>query len=299
MKNTLARIKFKNNFGSANQFFVTSMVALHHLNNSNIKSAPEVMHTTWSPHDRAGTISRSRTFVKQSFLAWAVDSIDMYVSLLNRSPKYLQETNERLIFEQAGRSVYKKSINLGKELQVSSVTLALLDVLITWRNNSLHSLAENTITSEHLGILEQEKDIIRSTYRGLDPSSLPEKAHSGLNLTFKETASLINVAHKYVEELDAIVITKLNKQLFCTEAISDKLYHNNEFARKYSSLQGKKRETMVKTWLQNNLSYPNAAKNIVEACSNVNLKQVRINKSLNIEAEKNATLTNNSKGCNN
>ncbi len=272
MKNTTARIKFKSKFGNANQFLVTSIVALHHLNESDINEAPTELHTSWSPLNRSGTINRSRNFIKQSFLAWAVDSIDMYVSLLNRSPRYLQKQSERLIFEQAGRSVYKKSVNLGNELKINPVTIALLDILITWRNNSLHSLAENTVAEKYLKTIKKNKKYISDNYRGLDPSLLPEKAHSGSDLTFKEVASLINVAHKYVEEVDSIVISNLDKKYFAKEAIMKHLKENPEFLRKYSSLREIKRERMIKTWLQNNLSYPDAGKDVIEACCNIETK---------------------------
>lgn len=272
MKKTLARIKFKKNFGNANQFFVTSMVALHHLNSSDLKEAPKELHTSWSPHDRKGTICRSRNFVKQSFLAWAVDSIDMYVTLLNRKPKYLQQPKEQLIFEKAKRSVYQKALNLGAELEVTPATLALLEVLITWRNNSLHSLAENIISEGSINILQENKEFICNNYRGLDPTSLPEKVHSGANLTFKETASLINVAHKYVEEIDTKVISNLDKKQFSLEAITDKLRSSKEFSRKYYSLRGIKRNTMMKNWLQNNLSYTDADPEIIESCCCISKK---------------------------
>ncbi len=272
MKNTLARIQFKKKFGNANQFFVTSIVALHQLNESDLNEAPKELHTSWSPHDRSGTIIRSRNFIKQSFLAWAVDSVDMYVSLLNRKPKYLQKPSEHLIFEQAKRSVYKKSINLGNQLNINPVTLALLDVLITWRNNSLHSLAENTISDDHIEIIRSEKEYIANNYRGLDPSLLPDKAHSGSDLTFKESASLINVVHKYVEEIDSIVIANLDKKLFAVDALSNALKESVEFSRKYSSLRNEKRVSMVKNWLQNNVSYPNAERDIVNACCEIKIK---------------------------
>lgn len=279
MKNTLARIKFKKHLGNANQFLVTSMVALHHLNDSDINEAPEELHTTWSPNDREGTINRSRIFVKQSFLAWAVDGIDMYVSLLNKSPKYLQKEREHLIFEQAKRSVYKKSINLGTELNVNEVTIALLDILITWRNNATHSLADNTVLERHVEVINRNHEYIAEKFRGLDPSRLVQKAESGSSLTFKETASLINVAHKYVEETDRVVIQNLDKQLFASHAIAAKVRASEEFARKYSSLQSEKRESMIRVWLQNNLSYPDPEPEVVAACCDIELIK-KVNRSI-------------------
>jgi len=269
MKKTIARIKFKKHLGNANQFLVTSMVALHHLKGSDVNEAPEELHTTWSPKDRDGTIGRSRMFVKQSFLAWAVDGIDMYVSLLNKSPKYLQKESEQLVFDSAGRSVLKKSVLLGKELGVNPVILALTDVLVTWRNNAIHSLAENKLMDGHNDLIQKNKSWIADNFRGLDPTGLTQKAERGDSLTFKETASLINVAQKYVEEVDGLVISNLDKEKFAIESIARAIRKKPEFSRKYSSLQKDKRENMIKVWLQNNLAYPNPEPEVLTSCSDI------------------------------
>ncbi|AJI54257.1 hypothetical protein LA55_521 [Francisella philomiragia] len=284
MKNTTARIKFKRHLGSANQFLVTSMVALHHLKESEVNEAPEELHTTWSPQDRDSTIDRSRIFVKQSFLAWAVDGIDMYVSLLNKSPKYLQKEREQLVLDSAGRSVLKKSVLLGKELNVNPVIIALVDVLVTWRNNAIHSLAENDLMDGHDEIIQDNKSWIAENFRGLDPSLLTQKAERGDSLTFKETASLINVAHKYVEEVDRLVIGNLDKERLALEAIARETRKNLDFMRKYSSLQGGKREAMIKVWLQNNLAYPNPEPEVLSSCCDIQ-KVKMVNKSMQQTAD--------------
>lgn len=285
MKKTTARIKFKSHLGNANQFLVTSMVALHHLKESDTNVAPEELHTTWSPKDRDGTIDRSRIFIKQSFLAWAVDGIDMYVSLLNKTPKYLQKTSEQAVIERARRSVLKKSVFLGKELGVNPVIVALVDVLITWRNNAVHCLAENELMSGHDELIQDNKSWIAETFRGLDPALLAQKAERGDGLTFKETASLINVTHKYVEEVDGIVIKNLDKEKFAVEAIAKAVRKSPEFLRKYSSLQDEKREAMIKVWLQNNLAFPNPGPKVLAACCDIeSIKMVNKSMQQNVNA---------------
>lgn len=87
MKQSSARRTFKRNFGQANHFLVTCLVGLHTLENSDIIRAPVDLHAAWSPKDKASSISRSKHFVLQSFLGWAVDSLDTYLGLLNRRPQ--------------------------------------------------------------------------------------------------------------------------------------------------------------------------------------------------------------------
>lgn len=253
MKNTLARIKFKKHFGQANHYLVTSLVALHLLDESSIIEAPEVLRTAWSPKDKNASVFRSRNFVLQSFLGRAVDSLDMYLSLLNRNPNYLQNEVFSSKLNGAGRSVHQKIILFSNEYKVKTTTYALMDVLITWRNNVMHELADNKIMDLTREALTNNAGYIQESYRGLDARGLPEKAEKGSPLTFKETASLINAVHHYVQEIDTAVLAKFDPVIFCTtavrNAINDKLKPG--FATKYLSLPIDKRKRFLRNWFMN------------------------------------------------
>ena len=105
---TPARTQFKHHLGQANHFLVTALVALHHLQASDVFTAPDELRTSWNPKNRAASISRTRIFVTQSFLGWAVESINLYISLLNRKPKIIQDADLVRALDGTDRSVLKK-----------------------------------------------------------------------------------------------------------------------------------------------------------------------------------------------
>lgn len=269
MNKTPARVQFKKHFGQANHYLVTTLIALHHLNTSSVVAAPPELHASWNPKDKASSISRSRIFVRQSFLGWAVDSIDMYLSLLNRKPNYLQSVSLTGKLDGAKRSVLRKVQAFGEHYNLHPATLALIDVLITWRNNVFHELGDNCIGPASLNALTVHASHIEQTYRGLKVDGLSEKAHQGGALTFKETASLINAAHNFVQEVDEAVICAFDRIRFCTEVVHDALKDRKQemgFAAKYYSLPMPTRRRFISNWLLNDFGITDPGDEALDAC---------------------------------
>lgn len=269
MNKTLARIQFKKHFGQANHYLVTSLVALHHLNESAVAEAPEELRMAWSPKDKGASVIRSRNFVLHSFLGWAVDSIDMYLSLLNRKPDYLQNQELASRLDSVGRSVLGKAQIFSEYYDVRPATHALIDILITWRNNVFHELADNKIKKESRESLASQKGYIAQNYRGLDVSNLPDKAERGGSLTFKETASLINAAHHYVQEIDAAVLAKFDPAIFCAEAVRDAINDKKQqtgFAAKYFGLPKEKRQRFLRNWFMNSYGFSEMDEKVIDFC---------------------------------
>lgn len=269
MKKTLARIQFKKHFGQANHYLVTSLVALHNLNASPIIEAPEELRMAWSPKDKGASVIRSRNFVLHSFLGWAVDSIDMYLSLLNRKPNYLQNSELASLLDGAGRSVLRKAQIFSEHYNVHPATRALIDILITWRNNVFHELADNKIKTESCKALLSCASYIAENYRGLEVSDLPSKAEKGGSLTFKETASLINAAHHYVQEIDTAVLVAFDPITFCTEAVKDAINNKEQetgFAAKYLSLPTEKRQRFLRNWFMNSYGFSEMDEKVLASC---------------------------------
>jgi hypothetical protein len=269
MKKTLARIQFKKHFGQANHYLVTSLVALHNLDASPIVKAPEELRMAWSPKDKGASVIRSRNFVLYSFLGWAVDSIDMYLSLLNRKPNYLQSPALASRLDGAGRSVLRKAQIFSEHYNVHPATRALIDVLITWRNNVFHELADNKIKKESREALLSNSSYIAENYRGLEVSELPKKAEKGSPLTFKETASLINAVHHYIQEIDTAVLLVFDPIIFCTEAVSDAINSKEQekgFAAKYFSLSTEKRQRFLRNWFMNSYGFSEMDETVLASC---------------------------------
>lgn len=269
MKKTLARIQFKKHFGQANHYLVTALVALHNLDASPIVEAPEELRMAWSPKDKGASVIRSRNFVLHSFLGWAVDSIDMYLSLLNRKPNYLQNSALASRLDGAGRSVLRKAQIFSEHYNVHPATRALIDVLITWRNNVFHELADNKIKKESRETLLSNSSYIAENYRGLEVSELPNKAEKGSPLTFKETASLINAVHHYVQEIDTAVLLAFDPVAFCTEAVTDAINNKEQetgFAAKYLSLPTEKRQRFLRNWFMNSYGFSEMDEKVLASC---------------------------------
>ncbi|MEC9363749.1 MAG: hypothetical protein VYC42_11040 [Pseudomonadota bacterium] len=167
MKQTPARVRFKHYFGQANHYLVTGLVALHHLEASPVVSAPTELHTTWNPKDKNASIHRTRLFTHQAILGSAVDAIDMYISLLYRKPNYIRDRALCSALDNAGRSVQRKVVAVAESYALEASTVALVDILITWRNNVVHELADNTLRAETIAVLEKNADAISQNYRGL------------------------------------------------------------------------------------------------------------------------------------
>lgn len=254
MKDTPARREFKRHFGQANHYLVTTLVALHHLDQSAVVTAPPELRTSWNPRDKLASVQRSRHLVLQSFIGSAVDSIDMYVSLLYRWPNYIQDETLSSALDGTNRSVLRKAIAVAEHYEVDPITLALVDVLITWRNNLFHELAENDLRPGTAAALLHGQKTIADKYRGLDASNLAAKATRSRVLTFKETASLINAAHHFVQEVDAAVLVRLDIAALCSRIVRKAMGSTGDagdFKGKYFCLPIEKRERFLRNWLMN------------------------------------------------
>lgn len=269
---TPARTRFKQHLGQANHFLVTTLLGLETLDHSETTEAPPDLRAAWNPKDKSASISRARIFVLQSFLGWAVDSIDMYLSLLNRKPKFVRDDELVSAVDGAGRSVSRKARAVAGHFGVHPATYALVDVLITWRNNVFHELSDTCVqplTERHLA---EYADLIRGKYRGLVVDALASKAGKGDALTFKEAASLINATHAFVEEVDGAVLSRLDLGSFCVEAVTDALGRKDDggaFSAKYQSLTSEARLRFVRNWLQNVHGMSGLSEDVVNQCASL------------------------------
>ena len=166
------------------------------------------------------------------------------------------------------RSVMRKVLAIGEHYSISPIILALIDVLITWRNNLVHELAENSLLDSTKVILKTSAKEIAELYRGLAPDQLPRKAETGEALTFKETASLISASHRFVENVDAAVINRLNFSDLCCDIVRDALSDESQrhgFKKKFFALPIEKRMRFVRNWLMNRHGISDLTDGVLEA----------------------------------
>jgi len=93
----------------------------------------------------------------------------------------------------------------------------------------------------------------------LDPSGLEKKASSGGELTFKETASLINAVHAYVEKIDAFILGKLDRPRLFQESLRAYLNKNPEnhgFRTRIFDVESDRWPVFVSNWAGHHLGCP-------------------------------------------
>lgn len=173
MKTTKAKKDFKKRFGQTNHFLITSLIGLDAIETGKIETKPESFSTSWNPKDPIRSVYRTRTFILQSFLGWAVESLEMYLTELNRKPKELNSTRFTELYSKAGQSINKKAILVGTEAGIDPVLIALIEILITWRNNTFHYDIDNQIRKESLETLQSSSKRIKNEFCGLEISKFP------------------------------------------------------------------------------------------------------------------------------
>jgi hypothetical protein len=154
--------------------------------------------------------------------------------------------------------------------EIAEITQALIDVLITWRNNVFHELADNKLRLESRRTLSTQSAKIAETYRGMDVSSLAQKAEKGAPLTFKETASLINATHHFVQELDEKILSNFDAKKFCQEAVQDAIDNKDQstgFTAKYLGLTMEQRFRFLRNWLKNEYGFGEPGEEILAVCA--------------------------------
>lgn len=211
--NSRAFRKFKTEMGQANHFLITIMIGLDAVEDGAEKR--ESFKTTWNPQNRTNSVVRSKVYAIKSALAWTVDNLDMYLRLCNREPR-LYNDDESAEIADTGHSIYKKFrcvINNHKELQLDKT--AYVDLLICWRNNTVHFDAENQLMHDSLNYFRNipTDDVVANKYH-LNVNKMLERFNSGDCPTFKEAATLISMTIHFVEELDGILLRDIDQYRF-------------------------------------------------------------------------------------
>ncbi len=246
MNSTKAKKLFKKRFGSANHLLITTLVGLDSIETGIISEKPKGFNTSWNPVDPVRSAERARIITLKSFLGWAVESLEMYLTELNRKPKELASEELTAIYSKAGRSIYKKAIAVGEHTNVDPLLVALMEILITWRNYTFHYDIDNKIRIESAELLQKSAARISEEFCGLDVNQLHETWISKGDFTFKETASLISATHKYVSEVDQYAVTHIDLFKYVEDALQLHFKENATATQKLKSLPREKKLRFLK-----------------------------------------------------
>jgi len=254
MKSTYARKFFKKNFGQANHFLITCLVGLDVIENGTVAKSNN-FSTTWNPKSPINSARRSRDFVLEAFLSRLVDGLDVYLSILHKNDFYLSNINPNSVFDPNEKSIYKKIDGTSNYFLINDYLCSLVKLSIIWRNLSTHYFTSNSNKLDYVDIvtLKKNKEDISKNFCRLDIEDILRK-YETTSPTFKEVASLINAIHKYVEKVDDLIISKINKNDYFLKTINTCFKDHPELYNKYYILlkdNDSRRKIFIKNLLQN------------------------------------------------
>lgn len=251
MKYSKAKIDFKQRLGQANHFLITALVGVDAIKSGTVSSKPESFRTSWNPKDPKRSVIRTRSFLLRSFLGWTVESLEMYLTALYRKPKLLDGPEIEKLYSKAGQSVYKKATLLGEYIGVDPILIALMEVLITWRNYTFHYEIDNDIRPDSEALLLKKAVEINQRFRGLDINLMKLNWQSKEDFTFKETASLISATHEFVGAIDEYVLRHLDLETYYVAVLKQTFLEKQKSKQKYLSLSDSRLRAYLITLLRN------------------------------------------------
>lgn len=253
---TKAKKIYKKRFGEANHLLITVLIGIDAIEKHNILEPHEEFSTTWNPKDRTSSVQRSRLFTIQAFFSHIVDGIDAYFTTLRTiKPPYIEDPKFHEILDACGSSVYNKVFTIDGYFsnKINPVTLALIDLGVTCRNNFMHYSSHQRIKSKSQNILSNNSIEIKNSYCALDIERwLRDYTNNNFDITFKELASFIRASHAFIEEVDKLIVEKSSNN-YENRALEYHLSNDKSFKIKYESSKNKQR--IAKNLLMNKYGY--------------------------------------------
>ncbi|TXH83267.1 MAG: hypothetical protein E6Q77_04805 [Rhizobium sp.] len=214
------RSAFKDLLGNANHLIITALVGLDAVERGIVTEVPEDLRAAWSPKDAEISARRSRRLLLDMALIRAIDAVDVYLREAVRKPALIQFSDFRRDLDSAGLSIFKKLQAVERHLpNLDKLPLAIVFLMVAWRNRSAHSEADLDAPQHHLDVLRDKATELSDRFRGLDAGMLLGGYEAVRPTTFKEVASLINAAHHLVAELDARLLKAIDVERFLKDAV--------------------------------------------------------------------------------
>ena len=114
-----------------------------------------------------------------------------------------------------GRSISKRFRAVQRHFpKLESRICALAEVMIAWRNRSVHSLSDRQVRDGAWDELERNKVWLEGEFRGMDFARLKSDFNEGGPPKFKEMASFIRATHELVRQLDELQLQTLEPKPF-------------------------------------------------------------------------------------
>lgn len=214
------RSAFKDLLGNANHLIITTLVGLDAVERGVVREVPEDLRAAWSPNDAVSSARRSRRLILDMALIRAIDAVDVYLRDAVRKPALVQSADFRRDLDSAGLSIFKKLQAVERNcVNLDKLPLAVIFLMVAWRNRGAHSEADLDAPQHHLEVLRSRAKELAERFRGLDAKMLLAGYDAVRPTTFKEVASLINAAHHLVAELDSRLLRALDVERFLKDAV--------------------------------------------------------------------------------
>lgn len=240
------RSSFKGLLGNANHLIITALVGLDAVERGVVQEVPEDLRVAWSPKDPVSSAKRSRRLLLDMALIRAIDAIDVYLREAVRKPTLVQSDAFRRDLDAAGLSIFEKLQAVEKHCpDVDSLPLALIFLMVAWRNRGAHSEADRDAPQHHLEVLRARSHELAERFRGLDSKMLLRGYDAMRPTTFKEVASLINAAQHLVAELDLRLLGKLDVDRFLRDVVWASLGRNK---RSDELIEDARKRRAVSVW---------------------------------------------------
>lgn len=215
-----SRSAFKDLLGNANHLIITALVGLDAVERGIVTEVPEDLRAAWSPKNAEVSAKRSRRLLLDMALIRAIDAVDVYLREAVRKPALIQSSEFRRDLDSAGLSIFKKLQAVERHLpDIDKLPLAIVFLMVAWRNRSAHSESDLDAPKHHLDVLLDKAVELSDRFRGLDAEMLLGGYEAVRPATFKEVASLINAAHHLVAELDTRLLKGIDIERFLKDAV--------------------------------------------------------------------------------
>ncbi|MDC7767146.1 hypothetical protein POL82_27065 (plasmid) [Priestia aryabhattai] len=226
---TKALKDFLNNIGSTVFLLNTICVGLDRVKEERITEYNNTLRINWSSEDPVNDSHRARIYANKATIAFTVDTLDQYIrSLVAKDnprvflePQLLNDLRDNPIGE-------RFDILITKFQPIEVYWAPFIQLLICWRNRTIHSHAKNTFSQKDIEILVENKEIIHKNHSGLDVEITLERFLNGQGPTLKDTSTMVAILIKAIRFVDSKIIENNLGKEYIIDAAAYQLKSNEK-----------------------------------------------------------------------
>jgi hypothetical protein len=218
---TKALKDFLNNIGSSVFLLNTICVGLDRVKEENITVYNNNLRINWSSEDPVNDSQRARIYANKATLAFTVDTLDQYLRALVAKDNPRIFLDPQLINDLRDNPIRERfELLITKYRPIEEYWNPFVQLLICWRNRTIHSHAKNTLREKDIKMLIENKEIIREKHSGLDVEITLDRFLKGEGPTLKDTSTMVAILIKSIRFVDSKIIENdLGKEYIMDAAV--------------------------------------------------------------------------------